>query len=168
MVGDGHAMGIAAEVVEHIFGAAEGWFGIDDPVFSEQGSEPGSEDFGLREQSQIAGQMKLAVLKGGLESGNELTAKHTSEYLDGEEEARTGSNPARVIEREPASGDNTVDMGMKLELLVPGVKHAKEADLGSEMSGVASDLEKSFCADTEQQTVDHFFVLQSQRSQLRR
>src|SRR6266853_2178605 len=64
MVGDGHAMGVAAEVLEHIFGAAEGWFGVDDPVFSEQRSEPGSEDFVLGEQSQIAGKMKLAVLKG--------------------------------------------------------------------------------------------------------
>src|SRR5713101_3128342 len=36
------------------------------------------------------------------------------------------------------------------------------------MSGVASDFEKSFCAGTKQQTIDHFFVLQSQRSQLRR
>jgi hypothetical protein len=51
MVGDGHAMGVTAEILEHIVGTAEGWFGVDDPVFSEQWSEPGSEDFGLREQS---------------------------------------------------------------------------------------------------------------------
>jgi hypothetical protein len=57
---------------------------------------------------------------------------------------------------------------MKLELLVPSVKHAEEADLSPEMSGVASDLEKSFCAGTKQQTIDHFFVLQGQRSQSRR
>ena len=157
-------MGVAAQVLEHIVGATEGWFGVDDPVFSEQWSEPGSEDFGLREQSQIAGKMKLAVLKGGLESGNELAAKHPPEYLDGEEEARMGSNLVGVIEREPAGGDDTVDMGMKLELLVPGVKHAKEADLGPEMSGGASDLKKSFCAGTKQQTIDQFFVLQGQRS----
>ena len=64
MIGDGHAMGVAAQILEHIFGAAEGRFGVDDPVFSEQRSEPGSEDFVLGEQSQIAGKMKLAVLKG--------------------------------------------------------------------------------------------------------
>jgi len=79
--------------------------------------------------------------------------------LDGKKEVRTGSNPAGVIERESAGGDNAVDMGMKLELLVPGVKHAEEADLGPEMSGVASDLEKSFCTGTKQQTIDHFLVL---------
>jgi hypothetical protein len=40
-------------------------------------------------------------------------------------------------------------MGMKLEFLVPGVKHAEEADLGTEMSWVASDLEKSFRTGTK-------------------
>src|SRR5258708_8434477 len=59
-------------------------------------------------------------------------------------------------------------MRMKLELLVPGMEHAEEADLSPEMSGVASDFEKRFRAGTKQQTIDHFFVLQSQRSQLRR
>jgi hypothetical protein len=77
-------------------------------------------------------------------------------------------NPAGVIERQPAGGNNAVDMRMKLELLVPGVEHTEKADLSSEMSGVASDFEKSFCAGTKQQTIDQFFVLQSQRSQLRR
>jgi hypothetical protein len=141
MVGDGHTMGVTAEILEHIVGTAEGWFGVDDPVFSKQWPEPGSEDLGLREQSQIAGKVQLAMLKGRLESGDELAAKHTSEYLDGEKEARAGSNPAGVIERKPASGDDTVDMGMKLELLVPGVEHTEEADLGPEMSGIASDFQ---------------------------
>ena len=64
MVGDGHAMGVAAQILEDIFGAAEGWFRVDDPVFSEQWPEPGSEDLRLREQCQIAGKMKLTTLKG--------------------------------------------------------------------------------------------------------
>jgi hypothetical protein len=83
--------------------------------------------------------------------------------LDGEKEVRTGSDPAGVIEGEPAGGDDTVDMGMNLEFLIPSVEHAEEADLDPEMSGVASDLEKSFCAGTKQQTIDQFFVLQGQR-----
>jgi hypothetical protein len=57
---------------------------------------------------------------------------------------------------------------MKLEFLIPGVEHAKEADLSPEMSGIASDFEKSFCAGTKQQTIDHLLVLQGQCSQVRR
>ena len=34
MVGDGHAMGVAAEIVQHEFGATEGPFQVDHPVLS--------------------------------------------------------------------------------------------------------------------------------------
>jgi hypothetical protein len=47
---------------------------------------------------------------------------------------------------------------MKLELLVPGVKYAEEADLGSEMGGIARDLQQGFGAVPEQQTVGWFGV----------
>src|SRR5208282_564722 len=162
-VGDGHTMGVTAEILEHIVGTAEGWFGVDDPVFSEQWPEPGSEDLGLRERSQIAGEVQLVTLKGGLESGDELAAEHTAEHLDGKKKTRTRTNPAGVIERESTGGNNAVNMGMKLELLVPGMKHAEEADLGAKMSGAASHFEKRFCAGTKQQTIDQFFVVQGQR-----
>ena len=33
MVGDGNAMSVASQIVEDVFGAAEGWLGVDDPVF---------------------------------------------------------------------------------------------------------------------------------------
>ena len=36
MVGDGHAMRVAAQIVEHIFRAAEGALRVDHPIFSEQ------------------------------------------------------------------------------------------------------------------------------------
>ncbi len=167
MVGNGDTVSVATEIVEHILGAAEGWLGVDHPVFAKQRSQPGGEEFGLREPRQIPGKMQLASLKGQLESVDELAAKHLPEHGNGEKEARVRSNPAGVIEREPAGGNNAVDMRMNLELLVPGVEHTEKADLSSEMGGVASDFEKSFCASTKQQTIDHFFVLQSQRSQLR-
>ena len=40
MVGDGHAMGVAAQILEHILGATEGRFGVDHPVLSEQWPQP--------------------------------------------------------------------------------------------------------------------------------
>jgi hypothetical protein len=50
MVGDGHAMGVAAQILEHVFGATEGWFAVDHPVLVEQWSEPGSEGLGLSQE----------------------------------------------------------------------------------------------------------------------
>jgi len=33
MIGNGNTMGIAAQVAQHVHGAAEGWSGVDHPVF---------------------------------------------------------------------------------------------------------------------------------------
>src|SRR5271169_1718742 len=106
MVGDGDAMGVTAEIVEHILAAPEGWLGVDYPVFAKQRSQPGGEEFGLREPRQIPGKVQLVSLKG------QLAAKHLPEHGNGEKEARVRSNPAGVIEREPAGGNNAVDMRM--------------------------------------------------------
>jgi len=46
MVGDGYSMGVAGQVVENMFGAAEGWLGIDDPVLPEQLPEEAGEAVG--------------------------------------------------------------------------------------------------------------------------
>jgi len=141
MIGDGHPMGIATQVLEDILGAAEGWFAVDHPVFSEEWPEPGSEGLGLPEQRQIPGKVQVALLEGGVESIGELAAKHMAKHRDGEKEAWGRSNPVGVIQREPTGGDDTVDVGMKLEFLVPGMQHTEEADLGAEMGGVRSHLE---------------------------
>jgi hypothetical protein len=75
--------------------------------------------------------------------------------------ARAGWNPVGVIQRQPTGSDDTVDMGMKLELLIPGVQHTEEADFGPQMSEIAGDFEQCFCTGSEQQIVDDFLVLQS-------
>src|ERR1700740_495677 len=167
MVGDGDAVGIAAEILQDVLRSAEGWFGVDDPIFTEERTQPGGEELGMSERRELSRQVQLMALEGRLQAGDELAAKHTPQYGDGKEEARVGWNPVGVITGESAGGNDTVDMGMKLEFLVPSMEHAEEADLGAEMSGVASDFEKSFCAGPKQQTIDDFLVMQSHGTQLR-
>src|SRR5712692_4916172 len=36
MIGDGHAMSVAAEIAQHLHGTTEGGFGIDDPIVAVQ------------------------------------------------------------------------------------------------------------------------------------
>ena len=55
-----------------------------------------------------------------------------------------------------------MDMGVMLELLVPGMKNAEETDLGAQMPGIFSDFQKRLGARPEQQTIDDLFVLQGQ------
>ena len=42
-VGDGDAMSVSAEIAQHVFWTTEGPFGVDNPVVTEQHSQPGGE-----------------------------------------------------------------------------------------------------------------------------
>ena len=41
MVGDGDAVSVAAEILQYVIGSAEGGFGVDDPIFAEERTQPG-------------------------------------------------------------------------------------------------------------------------------
>ena len=65
----------------------------------------------------------------------------------------------RMIRSEAASSDHAVNMRMMLQPLVPGMEHAEEADLRTEVPRVASDLLESFGTGAKQQAVQDALVL---------
>ena len=75
VVGDGNTMSVAAQIVQHIFGATEGTFQVDHPVLSKQWPQPGGKDLGLSEEFQISLEAELAILKSLLERIDEFAAK---------------------------------------------------------------------------------------------
>jgi hypothetical protein len=68
----------------------------------------------MGERCEFSGQVQLTAFEGRLQVGDKLAAKHAPQYSNGKEEAWVGSNPAGVIEREPTSCDDAMDMGMNL------------------------------------------------------
>src|SRR5260370_2542200 len=153
-------MGVAAEILQHIVGASEGTSQVDIPVLSKQWPEQSSEDLGFGEELQVVGEEELPILEGLPEGRDELATKNLTQYRFGQEVVVRRADPAGVIERETSGGHHTMDMGMKPDLLIPGVQHTEEPNLCTEASGIASDFEKSFRAGTKQEIVDHLFVLQ--------
>jgi len=83
VIGDGHAVGVAAEVTENVFGATEGRFAVDHPVVTEEGAEEGGESLRFREKLEVPVEAQLAVLEGPLESGDKLAAEDSTQHLDG-------------------------------------------------------------------------------------
>src|SRR5258707_5294515 len=67
--------------------------------------------------------------------------------------------------REAAGRNDTMNMGMNFEFLAPGMQHAEEANLCTEVLRITSHFEKSFRTGTEQEIVEDFLVLQNQGSQ---
>jgi len=86
MIGDSHAMSVAAQILEHVCGATEWGFCVDYPVFSEEQSQPGCESFRLGEGSQISMEAQVAALEGLLQTNDELTAKNSRQHLEGKKE----------------------------------------------------------------------------------
>src|ERR1700737_219930 len=101
MVGDGHAMGVAAQIMKHIFGATEGTFRVDHPIFSEEWPQPSSEGFGLSEGCQVSAEAESAALECLLETDDELAAKDTTKHSDGEKKRRAGFFPGGGMETHP-------------------------------------------------------------------
>jgi hypothetical protein len=64
-----------------------------------------------------------------------------------------------VVWSEATGSKHAVDMGMKLQSLIPRVEHAEEADLRAQMAWIAGDLQQRLCAGMEQQVEDQLFVL---------
>ena len=127
MVGDGHAVGVAAEVVQHMLRATEGTFQIHDPVLPVERPDPGGEGLGLGEQCQISCKAQLTIAESLLKSGNELTTEHSTQDQFGEEEVFAGRDPEGVIGAEPTGRNHAVHVGMQDEFLAPGVQDAEEA-----------------------------------------
>jgi hypothetical protein len=75
MIGDSHAMGVAAQILQYIFGATEGTFQVDHPLFSEQRPQPGGEGLWLSEELEISLETEWTIMESLLESVAELAAK---------------------------------------------------------------------------------------------
>ncbi len=111
---------------------------------------------------------ELALGEGPFQSGDELAPKDPSQDGTGKKEAGRGGKPTGMVWGESAGGNDAMDMGMVLQLLIPGMEHTEEANLGAEMFRMGSDFEQGLGAGAEQQIVENLLVLQSQGRQAMR
>ncbi len=79
-------MSVGTEVAQGMFRSAEGTLGVDDPVMSEQDSEPGGEAAWPGERCEVSVELELAFTQRRLEAGDELAAEDATEHLYRKEE----------------------------------------------------------------------------------
>ena len=72
------------------------------------------------------------------QTGHELPAEYATEHVDGQKETRPSRNPPGVVGRQSAGRNHAMDVRMVQQFLIPGVQHAKEANLRAEVFLVAS------------------------------
>ena len=83
------------------------------------------------------------------EAIHEFTPEHFAENGDGQEKLLPRVDPPRMIQSQTAGWNNTVYVRVMLQLLVPGVEDAEEADLSAETLWVAGDLKQCLGAGLE-------------------
>jgi hypothetical protein len=135
LVGEPDTMSVAAEVLEESLRPPEGSLHVDVPGGSVEGTDRAPCRCGI-------GRRQLAAGEALLKASKHLAPKERAEDLHGKEMSLAGGTPSTTVRREPAGGDDAVDVGMKLELSGPRVEHGREAELGPESLRVAPEGEE--------------------------
>jgi len=82
VVGNGDAMGVAAEVLQNMFWTSEGWLAVDHPWMTEPWPEECGKGLGGSQGLQFSMECQLVAGEGTLEASHELAAKDRAEYVD--------------------------------------------------------------------------------------
>ena len=111
---------------------------------------------------------EFAVGECFLQRVREFAAEYLGQRFDRKREPGMSGDPTGVIGGKSAGGHYTVDVRVELQLLIPAVQHAEEADFSAEVSGIARDRQQCCRAGLEKQMENDLFVLQRQRPQFMR
>jgi len=153
-VGDGDAVRVAGKISEHLLGPGERRLGEDDPVDLGQRFEPASKGSGIGQCRERPGTAEFVVGEGGVQLLEEAVSEMAGQHAHGQEEPRFAANPARLVGRDPAAGDDAVKMGVQVQRLSPGVQHRDRADLGAEVASVGGNAAQRLCRGAKQNGVD--------------
>jgi len=167
VVGYRCSVSVVRQVAQHVFGAAEGALGINDPVLLVEGREPLPEPGALGQLGSAVVELEQALVVGSPQSSEELPSEETAEDVYGEKEAVSAVLPVRPVSRDAAAGDDAVDVGMVLEVLAPGVQDGQDRDFGTEVLGRGGDLAEGLSRRLEQDVVDDPLVLERDRGDFR-
>src|SRR5882724_2076347 len=92
------------------------------------------EGCGISKGSGLSYEEKFLLIESLVEKVEKLSAEDDTEGFDMEQKVFTGRTPALLIERQSSSGDQTMEMKMIQQGLVPGVQHCDQTDLSAQRS----------------------------------
>jgi len=97
VIGNGDAMGIAGQVVEHMLRPSEGTFRINYPVLAKEWPEESMKGLLSGQCLEATGKAELALTKGSLQASDKLAAKDAAEHFHRQEEGVAGMDPAPLV-----------------------------------------------------------------------
>src|SRR5439155_20511266 len=94
--------------------------------------------------------------------------KGAGEDTEGQEEGWSTRHPLGPVGGQASRRQDTVEMGVMVELLAPGMEHGEPADLCAEMLGVPGDVLKRLGDRAKEEPIEQARVLERQGSQVGR
>jgi len=119
LCGDGHAVRVAAHIVEDLLRAGEGRCGVDHPLGLSCRGQILHKCLPIGEGVKRPEEVQLVGGEGGVERLEQQPPEEAREHAHGEEEPRSARDPPRTVEREAAAREDTVQMGMVHQRLPP-------------------------------------------------
>ena len=115
VIGDRHAMRVGSKVAKHLLGSAESWLAVDHPLQRKELTDETPKQSRLRQTSEAAMELELSRCMSLLERCDEFPPEKPAENSYREEElVPLWGYPVRVIPRQAAGGNDTVNVGMML------------------------------------------------------
>ena len=104
----------------------------------------------------------------GYEPFEEEPAEETRQHPHRQEEAGLAGDPARIVQRQAAAGNDDVDVRMVGQRRAPGVQYGGQADARAQMLRVGGDRGQRLRGGPEQEVVDGGLVLERDGADRRR
>lgn len=167
-IGDGYAVGVPTEVFEYLFLVPKGRFGVNDPIF---GIGRCKELFPLGflfQMRDFADPVDFAFFSRFFEEMEKLSPKEFPHHLHRKKKIFLGCNPFLPISCQSPCADDTMEMGMKLEILSPCMKDRGESHFGAKVLGVFGELMESLGCGAEKEVEGLPFVVKHHSIQLGR
>jgi hypothetical protein len=127
VVGDGDAVGIAAEVGIDMLGAVERFFGVGDPFLTPEFFEETEKGWFFLQVLRVPPEQEFSLGEGIFEGIEELPSHNQREGFDGDEEGVFCRDPVICRGVESAAGDDEVEVGVEEEVLIPGMQDGGKA-----------------------------------------
>ena len=137
LVGDGHAVRVARQIVQHHLGSGQRCLGVDHPVVTLELLQAGSDAQHRCRPDRVA-EGRPAGAPQGVE---ELAAEHLGQRMHREQEGRAALGPAPpAFAVQPAAGHQRVHVDVSAQVLRPGVQHQGEGGRGAQPAWVGGEL----------------------------
>jgi hypothetical protein len=164
LVADGDAVGVATEVFQHAGRSAKGGLSVNHPFLIFQGSQEAGKGARVAQGLELSEKLQGAIGVSLLQSLQHQLAEAGGEDFDGQEKLRFGGDPALMVRGETAAGNDAVEVGVEVEVLTPAMEDAEETEFHSQT--FRRDVEQGFGRGVEKDSVDDFFVVESQGGDL--